>query len=427
MSSPRNITIDGDNLIIQFTEIGEIPVKNDVYSEWKEWALEEMNLRYPPAFDTTGGDPLTATENISAYYFIRNDLGWRIKAPELNGQLILVGDLFPKDFTLPFFITSDGAFSNLISQVVSSKSIASFSQADLFALTGNVYIDEVNGVSGIGSGIGTPNNPVDNLADATTIAVANNLRSFVVRGGTTLILTQPYTNWQFLGSGGTTSSTIVLTGLDMMNTRIENMLVVGVGNGQTTMENCAITDVTNLEGGLVRCGLVSAGGSISVSQGGILTVDSCFSPVPGDQAPVISMNGPGSPGTRLSFRNYSGRITLKNMQDGDIASFDLDPGHLVLDPSNAGGQLLYRGTGRVTNNLGSPSPTITDDGFVVASDVTLNRKLTQNRLETDPITGTITLYDDDDTTVLLVASLFEDVAGTQPYRGRGAERRNRLT
>lgn len=51
----------------------------------------------------------------------------------------------------------------------------------------------------------------------------------------------------------------------------------------------------------------------------------------------------------------------------------------------------------------------------------------KNRQTTDPSTGTMTVYHEDDATALLTASLYEDVAGTSGYRGRGADRRNRLT
>jgi hypothetical protein len=50
----------------------------------------------------------------------------------------------------------------------------------------------------------------------------------------------------------------------------------------------------------------------------------------------------------------------------------------------------------------------------------------RNKFITDPTTGVATLYDDDGTTVLAQGQLYEDAAGTQPYRGRGAERRERL-
>jgi len=55
------------------------------------------------------------------------------------------------------------------------------------------------------------------------------------------------------------------------------------------------------------------------------------------------------------------------------------------------------------------------------------RKLLMNRMETDPITGIMTIYDDDDTTALLVANIWENVVASQLYRGRGMERRDKLT
>lgn len=51
----------------------------------------------------------------------------------------------------------------------------------------------------------------------------------------------------------------------------------------------------------------------------------------------------------------------------------------------------------------------------------------RNRTVTDPSTGEMTVYDDDDTTPLLTADLWEDAAGTTPYAGNGAERRDRLS
>ena len=50
-----------------------------------------------------------------------------------------------------------------------------------------------------------------------------------------------------------------------------------------------------------------------------------------------------------------------------------------------------------------------------------------NRVVTDPVAGTFTVYDTDDTTVLYTADLWADASGTTPYSGSGAERRDRLT
>lgn len=53
-------------------------------------------------------------------------------------------------------------------------------------------------------------------------------------------------------------------------------------------------------------------------------------------------------------------------------------------------------------------------------------KFLRNKRITDPVTGKQTVFDDDNTTVLGEGDLFEDVAGSQPYRGQGAERAERL-
>ena len=54
------------------------------------------------------------------------------------------------------------------------------------------------------------------------------------------------------------------------------------------------------------------------------------------------------------------------------------------------------------------------------------RAILRNRTITDPTTGTMIVYADDGVTPLLIADIFEDVDGTQPYRGQGADRRERL-
>lgn len=53
-------------------------------------------------------------------------------------------------------------------------------------------------------------------------------------------------------------------------------------------------------------------------------------------------------------------------------------------------------------------------------------KLMRNKFITDPVAGTITVFDNDGTTVLFTAPLWQDAAGTIPYAGAGSERRDRL-
>lgn len=67
------------------------------------------------------------------------------------------------------------------------------------------------------------------------------------------------------------------------------------------------------------------------------------------------------------------------------------------------------------------------DLSTIQVDIELVRKLLLNRVVTDPIAGTYTVYDDDDATVYLSGALWEDTGGTIAYRAAGADRRDRLT
>lgn len=58
--------------------------------------------------------------------------------------------------------------------------------------------------------------------------------------------------------------------------------------------------------------------------------------------------------------------------------------------------------------------------------MTLALKVLRNKMVTNPSTGVMTVYDDDGTTPLFTCNIFEDVGGAQPYRGQGADRRDRL-
>jgi hypothetical protein len=59
-----------------------------------------------------------------------------------------------------------------------------------------------------------------------------------------------------------------------------------------------------------------------------------------------------------------------------------------------------------------------------SADMSLMRKILDNRFHTDPVTGKAILYDDDGVTPIREWDIYEDVAATQPYRSQGTERRD---
>lgn len=85
-----------------------------LYSEWKDWQLADFqNMGYPQAFRGVGGDPITATLSGVPTFFIRNDLGWRIKPFEADHTINITGQLAAQDPTLPITKSTTGAFTVL--------------------------------------------------------------------------------------------------------------------------------------------------------------------------------------------------------------------------------------------------------------------------------------------------------------------------
>lgn len=88
-------------------------------------------------------------------------------------------------------------------------------------------------------------------------------------------------------------------------------------------------------------------------------------------------------------------------------------------------------------STGGSIPTAADNAVAVwaellrgsdsaSSMVVMIERLLRNKLITDPVTGVATLYDDAGTTPLLTGNLYEGTTTAQPYRGQGAERRERM-
>ena len=113
---------DGANLHITIPAIGSFDVQENLYSAWKEWIRLSDNAKYPTAFDTTGGDNVGGGQEVAPYFFCRNDLGWRIKMPQADGEIILTGNLFPRAPATALFEQTAG-FDAFLRLEVSTRAV----------------------------------------------------------------------------------------------------------------------------------------------------------------------------------------------------------------------------------------------------------------------------------------------------------------
>ena len=112
-----------NKLIIINSGVTEIDVVVDFYSDWKEDVLADPQLAgMDEIFRAVAGDPIPGGRNLSGHIFLRNDLGWRIRPPEENTEIDIIGNLWPEDELLPMTVPTLGGFTVLLRATLSANS-----------------------------------------------------------------------------------------------------------------------------------------------------------------------------------------------------------------------------------------------------------------------------------------------------------------
>jgi len=285
---------------------------------------------------------------------------------------------------------------------------------------GHVTIDVINGVSGTTFPRGTQQTPVNNLADALTIAEQRGLFRFLVINDLTIDAGDFAQGYTFFAQIAGTTVTIDPVA-NVTNCSFETIGVTGTLDANNRFTACEVFNAVSLEANLIDCILT---GTLTLG-GGLTQLINCSSGVAGggpSQTPTIDLGGSGSD---LLVRDYSGGLALENLNDsGAAVSLDFDSGQLIVDPTVVDGAITVRGVVAyvVDNSTGSA---IVND-LTITADIDFVQKLLRNRRETDPVTGQQRIYDDDNVTVLIEGNLWEDLAGTQGYQGQGADRADRM-
>jgi len=355
------------------TMLDNVSSMQEIYSEYKEFIADTAGspstggLGFPPAIRTVAGDPVTDTQNLGVTYFVTN--GWRFKPAEGNHKWTIDGNVWTDPPGQSVFVPTDGPYTVNTETKVSNLVDSSVARLDIAQLLNAVYIDTVRGIAGTGTiggtQIGTPTLPSNNIVDARIIADALKVRSYYLRGSITL--DQDYSDWGFFGIAATESAIINLNAQNIPRTLFNNVEITGDCNSNDIQaDDCSLNQVINISGHFARCGFPS---NFGLGTDAHCVFDSCYSERPGNTAAICNWNG----AHHANFRNYSGGLEIQNMvarSPEAIASIDLDPGTLILGPTNTGGQIKVRGVGEYDPTLlGSPSTIVDDSDLVSGGDV----------------------------------------------------------
>lgn len=215
--------------------------------------------------------------------------------------------------------------------------------------SGRVWIDTNNGTAGTTSFVnGVADNKVDSLADALTIASNVGLAAFNIDPGSSITLASTTNNKCFFGH----LWNLALGGQDIDDSHFESADVSGIGTGtaggDTEFRTCEMDVCTLPPCHMIGC---SWRDTITVGSAGDFLFQDCMSQVAGSGSPVLDM-GVAIGATTVSFRRWSGGLTLNNMAAGDVVSVDMVSGGTIT-VNGTGGTVAIRGVcGPVTDNSG---------------------------------------------------------------------------
>jgi hypothetical protein len=354
-------TFDGPNKIVILNDGVTAADVKEIYSEWKNWAISGDNTKYEDAFRSVGGDPLPGSKALGATYFMRN--GWKIRPYEGDHTLTINGNLYCEDGSSPF-VKTVGNFNVFVISAVSSlvdATIQQLPEIEHGMYQNQVTIDVINGVPGSAYPIGTPQNPVNNLADAKAIAVLRGLLKLYIIGPFTVQAGESISGYTLLGTGPENTFTSLASGCTTAKTDFQNMSVSGRQNGETHYHSCDIGELSNVHCQFERCRLIGPM-HMHPNAADTTVLYECYT---GDIAGaefVLDMNN--SP-VHMSFNAFYGKMRIINMNKATagIITINMGAGKITIDASCTTGTIKIRGTGEVIDE---------STGTIVDNDVTVS-------------------------------------------------------
>lgn len=213
------------------------------------------------------------------------------------------------------------------------------------AFQGKVWLDVVGGTPGTAYPAGTPVQPVDNLADALTIAAARGFDTITLLSALTVTAGQNLDEMT-LASANWLSVTVE-PGASLVNTVFERVSLYGtMGGFWNVLIDCWAYDLTNF------CGWLRGGSferivlaPYTVESAGQSFFDTVLPMYPNTPS-VLAMNTD----TVVSFTAATDVFQIEDLTDGCIVDFAILGGRIILASSCTGGEVIAAGIGTVENN-----------------------------------------------------------------------------
>jgi hypothetical protein len=359
------VVIDWPNKIIHIAK-AELTLIQSVPTEIRQLDLNAFRLGLRNLEDDNEGMPWPKTHSHNT-------------TVEVGGVILARVVEIINDYTVTFedgqyAVNLVGANSNVGDVVnvnqVSVRSANSAGLQDLSTLLASAYnnvvcVDVLDGQSGTSVPIGTRSTPVNNFADAKTIAEKNGIRAFQIMQPCTLAGVDLSHGYTFIGDNQVTVILTIDPSAVIDQCTFQNLSIVGTLDGDNTFTNCLLHTINYVNGFLINCAIedvITLGGNAQCS------ILDCWSNVAGSgpgQYAIIDMGGSGN---SLALRNFSGGVEIRNYSGGGEVTLDMASGEVEIETTVTAGEVVVRGIANVID---------LSTGTAVVIDSTVNKALDQ--------------------------------------------------
>lgn len=224
---------------------------------------------------------------------------------------------------------------------------------------GRIWIDTLAGVAGINDHInGTADSPSLTIADAKTLSTSTGLSDFAIVNGSTITLAESTDNESYFGDNWT----LAQGGQSADGAYFQGATVSGVATSAVAVnyEGCNFGTASLA---LAHCDFCAFAGTVTQTTAGDYEYHNCYSK--GTTAPIFAKTA--GQAINVEFHNYSGDITVSDLQSGDVIELGGNFRTIVLNGADATVH-VHGHYETLTNNL-TGSPTVQISGAIQFDDV----------------------------------------------------------
>lgn len=254
------------------------------------------------------------------------------------------------------------------SAIIKSTGLVEPERINTIAYNEDVHIDSGSTITGTIFPAGTQGFPVNNLADAVTIAVDRSIRNLHFLSDWTFPNGTYLDGYTLRGDGYYQTKFTCESGSIFLNCDVADATITGLETGIVGFRGCSIEDLGSI-------GLAPSSVAISISKcfikglitipsnysGTISVVDSWTTPDYNSNPPILDM---GAANMDLQIRNLSGYIKITNCtQPTSDARIFLNSGGIILDSTITAGNFILTGVGTLSDNT-TGTATVNSDALI---------------------------------------------------------------